>query len=107
MSSLYSKNGLIDLAAKSIEENLKYVQSRALQKQLLERLEQLKGQRDASSEIKILEGIYERWAQDFPYIPVDMYLLIEPRYSRQPYFFTLPSKFDAAMEILDDLSLDR
>jgi len=108
VSTLLTRNGMVDLAIQSIEENLKYIEDPEAQKKLLARLQQLKGEREMSEYEKEVVGLQQRWAKDFPYLPLNMYLLVEPRsLSEIPVFAALPSERDSAMDILDQLARTR
>jgi hypothetical protein len=107
VSTLYTKNGRTDLAIQNLEENLKYIENPELRRQMLERLEKLKGERDLGAYVTEIQNLYAAWGRDFPYVPLDMYLLVGPRLSRAPFFAEGPSRADAAMDVLDGLSFER
>lgn len=106
VSTLLKQNGLVDLAIQSIEENLKYVEDPEAQKKLLDRLAELKGERSASGYEKEIVSLQQEWFRDYPYLPLDMYLLVEPRsLAHLPPLAALPAELDSAMDVLDELSL--
>jgi hypothetical protein len=105
VSSLLKRNGLVDLAIQSIEDNLKYVEDPEAQKKLLDRLRELKGERAETGYEKEIMSLQQAWWRDYPYLPLDMYLLVEPRaLSHLPPLAALPSELDSAMDVLDELS---
>jgi|GEM_PF-1574682 len=103
VSTLYSKNGRIDLAIKNLEENLKYVEDRDLRERMLKKLENLKGQRDYSAYISELYKLYTDWEKEFPYLSFDMYLIIRPKIVWTYGYQIEKSKIESAMEALDTL----
>jgi hypothetical protein len=106
VSSLLKRNGLVDLAIQSIEENLKYVEDPEAQKKLIDRLRELKGERATTGYEKEILSLQQEWSRDYPYLPLDMYLLVEPRaLAHLPPLASLPSELDSAMDVLDELSL--
>ncbi|MFH1435785.1 MAG: hypothetical protein ABIJ56_08735 [Pseudomonadota bacterium] len=106
VSSLLKKNGHVELAIKSLEDNLKFMEDPEKQKQLLARLAQLKGERDMGEYQKEMMELHKRWSTDYAYLPLDMFLLVEPKsLTNLPPFSSLTTETDTAMDILDQLSI--
>jgi hypothetical protein len=106
VGSLLKRNGLVDLAIQSIEENLKYVEDPEAQKVLLDRLMQLKGEREPGAREKEMAELNTSWGREYPYLPLDMYLLVRPRELTNLSPIVMPeSETDLAMDVLDTLSL--
>lgn len=105
VSSLLKKNGLLDLAIKSMEENLKYIEDPEIQKMMLTRLQHLKGERDMGEYEKEIVALQRRWSINYAYLHLDMFLLVQPKLlSALPPFASLATETDAAMDALDELS---
>ncbi len=79
VAGLAQKNGLEDLALTSLEEALAVVEDPETRQKIIARMELLENQGAGAMRKQQWMKLETGWTESYPYLPMDLYLLLSPR----------------------------
>jgi hypothetical protein len=107
VANLMTKQGLDELAVQSLRESLALVEHPPTRERIIARIEELERRTGQRGHARAWSRFQQDWAECCPYLPMDMYLLLEPRpvFPPRAAFTVVAGTEDEALDMLDSLEV--
>jgi hypothetical protein len=107
VAGLMTKQGMNELAVNSLYQSLAVVEDPETREKIFERIRQLESGSSGSGLARSMRAFQQEWARDYPYLTMDMFLLLRPRppfpaeAAIRPVF-----ESDDALDVLDTMDVE-
>ena len=107
VAGLLTKQGMNELAINSLYESLAVVEDPETRIKIFERIEELEAQSGGSSQARSMHAFQQEWGEAYPYLSMDMFMLLRPRPLFPPEASIEPVfESDDALDVLDTLDVE-